>query len=300
MSINTAASKSNTKWSPVAPAQSLRISIIGAGPQGQALATQLVRVGHNVSISNSRGPETLEITHQTGASAMDLADAIREADVVIVAIPLGAIHTLKPIVDKNMRPDTIVVDSGNYYPLRDGPIEGLATTTPIVPDSVWLSTLLDRPVVKAFNNIISPNIVTDARTPGAKDRCALPVAGDNKSTFSTIMRLINEIGFDAWHAGPLKESWRFQPGQPSYCSQPSLAELPQLIDAAISGRALEKARDEGYKLAHRLPSDFPPATLRQAARFMAGLDRWKPKSWLALLRIGCSLVWSMTTGAASV
>jgi predicted dinucleotide-binding enzyme len=85
-------------------------------------------------------------------------------------------------------------------------------------ESWWVSQQLGRPVVKAFNNIYAQHLLERGRPAGSKGRIALPVAGDNKEAKETVMRLVDELGFDAVDAGSLDESWRQQPGTPVYAT----------------------------------------------------------------------------------
>lgn len=75
---------------------------------------------------------------------------------------------------------------------------------------------LGRPVVKAFNNIYAQHLLERGRPAGSQGRIALPVAGDDQHAKETVMRLVNDLGFDAVDAGGLDESWRQQPGTPVY------------------------------------------------------------------------------------
>jgi predicted dinucleotide-binding enzyme len=106
-----------------------------------------------------------------------------------------------------------VVDTGNYYPRRDGKIEAIESGT---PESRWVEQQLGRPVVKAFNNIHAPHLMEHGRPAGDPRRIALPVAGDDPRAKQTVMRLIDQLGFDPVDAGGLDESWRQQPGTPVY------------------------------------------------------------------------------------
>src|SRR4051794_39310017 len=121
------------------------IGIIGSGNIGSALARQLTALGHRVSIANSRGPASLAgLAAETGATATTVKEAAHAQDLVIVSIPERAVAELPR--DLFSTTSAIVVDTGNYYPSRDGRIaeidNGLA-------ESQWVSQVLGRPVVKA-------------------------------------------------------------------------------------------------------------------------------------------------------
>src|SRR5947207_15865176 len=123
------------------------VGIIGAGHIGSTLTRHLMALGHHVSIANSRGPASLtELAAETGATAATAEQAARARDVVIIAVPETAVPQLPR--DVLATSSAIVVDTGNYYPSRDGHI---AEINGGLPESKWVARVLGRPVVKAFN-----------------------------------------------------------------------------------------------------------------------------------------------------
>src|SRR5687767_11988149 len=100
----------------------MRIGIIGAGQIGGTLARRLTALGHDVSVANSRGPESLAgLASETGAKAVTVQQAARAGDVVIVTIPMKNIPRLPAGLFKDVPDTVVVVDTGNYYPQqRDG------------------------------------------------------------------------------------------------------------------------------------------------------------------------------------
>lgn len=191
----------------------MEIGIIGSGNIGSILAGNLTALGHQVSIANSRGPESLgEIAAKTGATPVITAEAARAKDLVIIAIPAKAIVDLP--IDILSASQAIIVDAGNYYPSRDGQIADIQAG---LTDSEWVAKVIDHPVIKAFNNIVAPSLASKAVAAGSPDRIALAVAGNDEQQKQAVIKLIDEIGFDAIDAGLLSESWRQQPGEPAYC-----------------------------------------------------------------------------------
>src|SRR5688572_4833357 len=101
----------------------MRIGIIGAGMIGGTLARRLTQLGHEVAIANSRGPETLkELASEVGARAVTATEAARSGEVVIVTIPQKAVKDLPSGLFADVPRDVVVIDTGNYYPARDGRI----------------------------------------------------------------------------------------------------------------------------------------------------------------------------------
>jgi 8-hydroxy-5-deazaflavin:NADPH oxidoreductase len=190
------------------------IGLIGAGNIGSQIARLAVKNGHDVVISNSRGPETLApLVAELGphARAATVAEAAKAGDVVVVTIPLKHYRTVpvEPLAGK------VVIDTNNYYPQRDGQIPELdneSTTTA----ELLQAHLPTSNVVKAFNHIYAAQITTDGRPAGTKDRRGLVIAGDDAGAKATVARLLDEFGFDAVDAGPLKEGWRIQRDTPGY------------------------------------------------------------------------------------
>jgi 8-hydroxy-5-deazaflavin:NADPH oxidoreductase len=190
------------------------VGFIGSGHIGSTVARLAVAAGHQVIMSNSRGPQTLtELAGELGPLARPATgeQAAAGADIVVVTIPLRAYPSI-PAAPLAGKP---VIDTCNYYPQRDGQIAALDS------GSLTSSELIQRHlagacVVKAFNNIFYRHLLSLARPRGAADRSFLPIAGDDAAAKTTVTALLDSIGYGAVDAGPLAESWRQQPGRPVY------------------------------------------------------------------------------------
>ena len=212
----------------------MKIGIIGAGNIGGNLTRRFQELGHKVFVANSRGPETLaDLAAETGATPVTVEEAARRGDVVIVTIPQKNIPSLPRDLFAGVPDNVVVVDTGNYYPQqRDGRIAGIEDGT---VESRWVSQQLGRPVVKAFNNIYAEHLLKLGKPSGTPGRIALPVAGDDERAKSVVLKLVDELGFDAVDAGKLDDSWRQQPGTPVYAAD---------FDAEGVRRALASASKE--------------------------------------------------------
>jgi 8-hydroxy-5-deazaflavin:NADPH oxidoreductase len=212
----------------------MKIGIIGAGNIGGTLVRRLTTLGHDVSVANSRGPQTLaRLATETGATAVTVADAARGAELVIVTIPEKNIPSLPASLFAGTPASTVVIDTGNYYPQqRDGRIDAIEAG---IAESRWVEQQLRRPVVKAFNNIYAQHLRDLGKPAGTPGRIALPIAGDDDIAKGVVLRLIDELGFDGVDAGGLDESWRQQPGTPVYGTD---------LDATGVRRALSQASCE--------------------------------------------------------
>ena len=196
------------------------IGLIGSGNIGSTVARLAVDAGHDVVLSNSRGPETLtDLVDQLGprARAATAAEAAAAGDIVVVAVPLKAYREVpvEPLRGK------VVIDTNNYYPERDGHIVELddeSTTT----SELLQAHLPEARVVKAFNNIYVSHLGSLQRPAGHPERSVLAIAGDDESAKRTVAEFLGTIGYDALDVGPLSEGWRYQPDTPAY-GQPYVA-----------------------------------------------------------------------------
>ena len=208
------------------------IGIIGSGNIGGTLVRHLSALGHQVSIANSRGPASLAaLAAETGATAATVEQAARAQDLVIIAVPEAAVPQLPR--DILTASSAVVVDTGNYYPSRDGRI---AEIDGGLTDSEWVARVLGVPVVKAFNNIVAPSLGTRGAPAGTPGRICLSVAGDQQPAKELVLGVIDALGFDGIDAGTLAESWRQQPGTPAYCRDLDADGLQAALGQADAGR----------------------------------------------------------------
>jgi 8-hydroxy-5-deazaflavin:NADPH oxidoreductase len=190
------------------------VGLIGSGMIGSTVARLAVDAGYHVVLSNSRGPDTLwdlvvELGPQARAATAD--EAAESGDIVLISVPLRAYPTLSntPAAGK------VVMDTGNYYPERDGVIPELDAKT--LTDSEYLgSHIPGARVVKVFNNIFFKHLLNLARPANSADRSFLPIAGDDDNAKAAVVEFLDSIGYGAVDAGPLAEGWRQQPGTPVY------------------------------------------------------------------------------------
>jgi len=190
------------------------VGIIGSGMIGGTVARLSVAAGHRVVLSNSRGPETLqELVAELGslATAATAGQAAEAGDLVVVSVPVKAFAEI-PAKSLAGKP---VLDTGNYYPQRDGQL-GELDTGALTSSGLLQRYLPDAHVVKVFNNIFFKHLLSLARPSGAADRTALPIAGDDQAAKAAVTAYLYSIGYDAVDAGPLAESWRQEPGTPAY------------------------------------------------------------------------------------
>jgi len=206
------------------------IGLIGAGHIGSQLARAAIAHGHDVVVSNSRGPETLvDLVGELGPSARagTPAEAAEAADIAVVTTPVHAIGSV-PAAPLAGKP---VIDTNNYYAQRDGDIAELQDGT-LTSSELLQKHLAGARVVKAFNHIQAAAITAEAQEAGTSDRRALAVASDDEAAKAAVAAFIDEIGFDVVDLGPLAEGWRVQPDTPGYGPRLTADELHAAAQAA--------------------------------------------------------------------
>jgi len=209
-----------------------KIGIIGAGNIGGTLARNLSKLGHEVDIANSRGPQSLaEFARESGARAVSVEAAVQGKDLIVISIPQKAVADLPAGLFRDVPASVPVIDTNNYYPReRDGRIEPIETGK---TESRWVADTVGHAVVKVFNNIYSTRLADDGKPKDTPGRIALPVSGDDPAHKARVIALLDELGFDAVDNGGLDDSWRHQPGTVSYVNNTDVAGLrQQLADAS--------------------------------------------------------------------
>jgi predicted dinucleotide-binding enzyme len=206
------------------------IGFIGSGNIGSTLARLLVGLDYDVVLSNSRGPQTLAgLVAELGprARAATAVEAAEAADIAVVTIPMRAV----PDVPVEQLAGKIVIDTGNYYPSRDGRIAVLddesSTTSELLQAHLPTSK-----VVKAFNHIQAGQLAVDGLPAGAPRRRALVAVAADDEARARVAALIDELGYDPVEVSPLSEGWRIQRDTPGYTAWRTADELRADLAAA--------------------------------------------------------------------
>jgi predicted dinucleotide-binding enzyme len=210
----------------------MKIGIVGSGNIGANAARLFVKAGHEVALSNSRGPETLrELVDELGerARAVTVDEAAAFGEVVLVAVPFGKYQELpaEPFYGK------VVIDAGNYYPQRDGQVAELDSDE-TTSSEMMSEHLKGARLVKGFNTIYYVHLASqgDASLP-LEDRRAIFVASDDSEAKEIVAKLIDEIGFAAVDTGFLADGGRLQQvGTRIYNQELSAKEAAKVLEEA--------------------------------------------------------------------
>ncbi|MGH1548016.1 NADPH-dependent F420 reductase [Leifsonia poae] len=191
-----------------------RVAILGVGHVGSALARILLDAGYEVDVAASGDPQRIQLIASVvmpGARPRWAAEAVADADVVILAIPLHRFAGL----DRSMLDGKIVVDSMNYWAPTDG-VQPLFEDGELTSSEIVQRELTAARIVKTFNHIGYHEMEEDRRPAGDPDRRALGVASDDPDAAAVVASLIEDAGYDTVLAESLRDGVAFEPGGPVF------------------------------------------------------------------------------------
>ena len=189
-----------------------RLAVLGAGHVGPVIARLAIRAGYPVAIATSGDPEDIALITELvipGARPRWAADAVADADIVVLAMPLHRFLDLDP----GLLNGKIVVDAMNYWPASEGVLKPFEDggSSEIVAGRLAGST-----VIKALNHIGYHELEDRARAVGAPDRRAAGVAGDHPAAVATIAGLVDRVGYDPVRLENLRAGRVLEPGGPVF------------------------------------------------------------------------------------
>jgi predicted dinucleotide-binding enzyme len=214
------------------PAQLSRIAVLGAGHVGPVIARVAIEAGYSVSIAASGDPEQIELIVQVlspGAEPRWAADAVSDADMVVLAIPLHKFTTLDP----SLLDGKLVVDTMNYWPPVDGVVE-LFEDHRYSSSEIVQRRLTGSTVVKTLNHIGYHELADERRPKGSPERRALGVAGDDPAAVDVVAELIERIGYDAVRFDRLSAGRLLEPGGLVFGVSLHRAEFEQAVRAEVA------------------------------------------------------------------
>jgi predicted dinucleotide-binding enzyme len=209
------------------------IGVVGVGRVGAAIARAAVDAGYTVNVAASGAAEDIELLVQVvipGARAMITADAVRDADIVVIAVPLHKYRT----VDPASLAGKIVVDAMNYWAPIDGLIDEFEnvgwTSSEVVAEHFRGAR-----VVRSLNHIGYHDMDEQRLPRGTANRRALAVASDDEAAARAVMEFIDRIGFDSLYSGSLATGAAFGPGTPIFNGAFTAQALDRELGVALSG-----------------------------------------------------------------
>lgn len=215
------------------------IGVLGAGRVGSAVARTALKAGYAVNIAGSGPGSDIELLVDIvvpGARAMSAVDAVADADLVVVAVPLHKYRTVSP----GILAGKLVIDTMNYWAPIDGELDDFEMSgrgsSEIIADY-----FAGAQVVKTLNHIGYHELETDALPADDDQRRALAVAGDDDAAVAVVMEFIDRLGFDAVHSGSLQTGMGFQPGTVIFGGAHTADDLRAELGLSADRRALSGA-----------------------------------------------------------
>ena len=175
----------------------MKVGIIGSGNVGSAVARAAQNTGHEVTVADLEGTESLDtLARELGVTITNSnAEAVDDSDLVVLAVPFGAVGSVVEGIADHVG-EKIVLDVTN--PLKDD-LSGLQTDGASGAELVQ-KRLPKARVVKAFNTVFAGN-----QASATVDGVQLDgfVAGDDADAKKQVLHLLEEVGYRPIDVGPL-------------------------------------------------------------------------------------------------
>ncbi|MEA2609872.1 MAG: 8-hydroxy-5-deazaflavin:NADPH oxidoreductase [Chloroflexota bacterium] len=207
----------------------LRIAVLGAGHVGPVIARAAVEAGYPVTLAASGDPQRIALIAQIlapGAEPRWAADAIANADVVVLAIPIHKFAAFDPALVSGK----LVVDVMNYWPPIDG-MQAMFEDRQCGSSEIVQYRLAESTVVKTLNHMGYHELDEERRLAGSPERRSLGVAADEPHAVDIVADVIERIGFDTVRLEGLRAGRLLEPGGPVFGASLRRPEFERAIRA---------------------------------------------------------------------
>lgn len=208
------------------------IGILGAGKLGTTLAKLSGQAGYPTLIASSKDPARIQLTISVlapHAQAVTATELTHQADIVILALPLGKYQT----IEKDGLQGKLVLDAMNYWWEVDGKDNHYSTpehsSTELIQQYLSEST-----VVKALNHMGYHDLEDEAENGKDGHRKAIAIAGDDKQAVSATAKVVSSFGFDPLLLPTLAAGRILEPGSPLFGADETLEKLQTIVDQQLA------------------------------------------------------------------
>ncbi|MFZ2544953.1 MAG: NAD(P)-binding domain-containing protein [Candidatus Saccharimonadales bacterium] len=191
-------------------AKNKAIAILGAGKLGTVLSQLALNAGYRVFIAGSGSPDRIALSVKIltpGAVAVTISDAIENAEIVILALPLSKYRS----IPAEKLSGKLVVDAMNYWWEVDGKDEEFANSK-ISSSEIIQNFLPKSRVIKALSHMGYHHLIDESKPAGSIGRKAIAIAGNNETDNLVVADIVNDFGFDPVIIGPLTSGKILEPG----------------------------------------------------------------------------------------
>ena len=206
--------------------------MLGAGHSGPVMARVAVDAGFEVAIATSGDPEKIDMITEVlipGAQARWASDAVRDADIVVLAIPLHKFAAFDPALVAGK----LVIDAMNYWPEVNGYLDTFAKSQ-LSSSEIVQRRLARSTIVKTLNHIGYHELAEDRLPAGSPERRALGVAGDDRGAVDVVADVVERIGYDAVRLDSLSAGRLLEPGGPVFGISLRKNEFELAVGAAVA------------------------------------------------------------------
>jgi 8-hydroxy-5-deazaflavin:NADPH oxidoreductase len=205
-----------------------KVAILGAGHVGRVIARLAADAGYRVEVATTRSPDEISLTLEVmapGASARRPAEAVADADLVVLAIPLHRFAALDPALLEGK----VVIDMMNYWPDVNGRLVQFERGG-VGSSELVAATLAGSRVVKTLNHLGYHQLDEEAAPAGDPGRRALGIAGDDPAAVVLVREFVDRLGFDPVIVGGLAAGRRLQPDGPVFGIPMSRADFERALE----------------------------------------------------------------------
>jgi predicted dinucleotide-binding enzyme len=213
----------------------MKIGILGAGKAGTSIARAALAAGDEVRIASSGDPARIALIVEVlvpGAVATTSDDAVRDADIVVLAVPMHKFHD----VDAALLADKVVIDVMNYWEPIDGRVDELEDA-PDGTSVIVQRALPEARLVKSLNHLGYHELEEDARPADAADRRAVAAASDDAEALAMVLAFVDRLGFEPVDAGSLAQGVALEPGSPLFGARFDRAAFEAILESELAQAA---------------------------------------------------------------